>query len=130
MPVGLASPVPFWIDFWVVVVAALLGVSAHFANALPDMFDDKLTGVNALPHILGQRTSAVVISGTAVSATLLVITQSTNLAQPVALVGLVLTLALVGLSSTLSLRPKPPRIVFPLLVVASLVNVVLLMLGA
>lgn len=128
--VGLSAPEPFWAEAWVVVVAALLGVSAHFANVLPDILEDKLTGVKALPHIVGQRASAVIISGTALVATLLVVSQSKNLNPVVGMVGLVLTVVLVGLASALSLRPQPPRIVFPLLILASLVNVVLLMLGA
>lgn len=128
--VGLSAPVPFWVEAWVVVVAALLGVSAHFANVLPDIIEDKLTGVKALPHVLGQRASATVIAVTALIATVLVVTQSNHLAAPVALIGLVLTVLLVGLASLLSLRPTPPRVVFPLLILASLVNVVLLMLGA
>ena len=128
--VGLAAADHFWVETWVVLVAALLGVSAHFANVLPDMFDDKLTGVNALPHMLGQRASAIIIALTALVATLLVVTQSTNLNPLVASMGLVLIVLVVGLASVLSLRSKPPRVVFPLLILASLVNVVLLMLGA
>lgn len=127
--VGLAAPSPFWVPLWVIFVAALLGVSAHFANALPDMEADKLTGVNALPHILGQRVSAIVISVTAMIATLLVITQSEALHPVAGATGLVATILLVGFSSTLSLRKSPPRIVFTLLILASLVNVVLLVLG-
>lgn len=127
--IGLSATIPFWVELWVVVVAALLGVSAHFANVLPDIIDDKLTGVNALPHILGQRISAAVIALTAMVATVLVVTQSNALPQAVAAVGLVLTAVLVGLASIFSLRPKPPRVVFPLLILASFVNVILLMFG-
>lgn len=128
--VGLAAPEPFWVEGWVVLVSALLGVSAHFANVLPDMADDKLTGVNALPHMLGQRISAIVIAGTAMVATLLVVTQSKSLQPQVGLAGLVVTMTLVGFASGLALKEKPPRVIFPLLIMASLVNVVLLVLGS
>lgn len=127
---GLAAETPFWPPVWLVSVAALLGVSAHFANALPDMMDDKLTGVNALPHILGQRVSAVVIAVTAMLATVLVVTLSKALEPLVAVIGLVATALLVGFASGLSLKTNPPRVVFYLLVAASLVNVVLLVLGS
>jgi len=40
---------PLW---WVMLAAGLLGVAAHFANALPDLMDDRETGVRALPHML------------------------------------------------------------------------------
>ena len=128
--VGLAAPEPFWVELWVVLVSALLGVSAHFANALPDMAEDKLTGVNALPHILGQRVSSLVIASTALVATLLVVTQSNSLHPLLAFAGLFATLTLVGIASVLALRTKPPRVIFPLLILAALVNVILLVLGS
>ena len=127
--VGLASTEPFWVQTWVVAAAALLGVSAHFANVLPDIEADKLTGVNSLPHILGQRLSALAIAGTAPLATVLVVTQSKDLYPTVAAVGLVLNILVVGLAAALSIKAKPSRAAFSLLILASLVNVVLLMLG-
>ena len=126
---GLAAPMPFWTPTWVIAVAALLGVSAHFANVLPDIVEDKLTGVNALPHILGPRISSIVIAATALLATFLVVSQSKSLQPIMALVGLFTVALLVGFASALSLKEKPPRIVFPLLMLTSFVNVVLLVLG-
>lgn len=128
--VGVAAAIPFIAPTWTVLVAGLLGVSAHFANVLPDLFEDKLTGVNALPHILGQRTSALVIAGTALLASSIVITQSINLTKEVATLGLAIIIPLVLLASILSLKTKPPRIVFPLLMITALVNVLLLVLGS
>jgi 4-hydroxybenzoate polyprenyltransferase len=127
--VTLSLPEPVFPPMWVIIVAALLGTSAHFANALPDLFDDRATGVRAFPHILGQRWSAVIIAVTAVSASAIVVVEADRLNPVVGLVGLILTIVLAGLASILSLRKRPPRIVFPLLMLASLVNVVLLMLG-
>lgn len=128
--VGVSALDPFIVPGWTVLVAALLGVSAHFANVLPDIVADKLTGVNALPHIVGQRVSALVISCSALVATVIVVTQSKNLDLGLAITGLALVVPLVLLASILSLKQNPPRIVFPLLMVTALVNVVLLMLGA
>lgn len=127
--VGLSAPVAIWVEPWVVLMSALLGVSAHFANVLPDIEADKFNGVNALPHILGQKVSALVIAATSLVATLLVVTQSQDLDPAVALAGLVLNTVLAGLASGLSLRKHPPRAAFLLLILAALVNVVLLMLG-
>jgi 4-hydroxybenzoate polyprenyltransferase len=127
--VSLAAPMPFWVPLWVVLATALLGVSAHFANVLPDMEADKLTGVNALPHILGQRISSIVIAATALVATLLVVTQSEALPPATAAVGLAATIILVGFASALSLKKDPTKVVFSLLLLASLVNVVLLAIG-
>jgi 4-hydroxybenzoate polyprenyltransferase len=127
---GLADPQPYWVPIWIVIVAALLGVSAHFANALPDQVADKLTGVNALPHILGQRVSSVVIGVAALVATVITVTQSPSLPTEIAIAGLVVMLLLIGSASLLSLRANPPRIVFIILIAAALVNVILLVLGA
>jgi 4-hydroxybenzoate polyprenyltransferase len=44
---------------WVVAAAALLGVGAHVANVLPDLEDDRATGIRGLPHRLGRRGSGV-----------------------------------------------------------------------
>jgi 4-hydroxybenzoate polyprenyltransferase len=94
------------------------------------MAEDKLTGVNALPHILGQRVSSLVIASTALVATLLVVTQSNSLHPLLAFAGIFATLTLVGIASVLALRKKPPRVIFPLLILAALVNVILLVLGS
>ena len=128
--VGLTAPNPFLAPTWTILVAALLGVSAHFANVLPDILADKLTGVNALPHILGQRVSALVIAGTALLASSIVLTQSTKLPAAITGSGLGLIIVLVLSASILSLKPKPPRMVFPLLMLTALMNVLLLVLGS
>lgn len=121
-----SSQLPEW---WVILSASLLGISAHFANALPDLFEDKQTGVRALPHVLGQRSSALVIASAAGLASVLVATQSASLNPSFAWTGLAITTALALTASTLALRRKPPRVIFHLLIAATLVNVVLLMLG-
>jgi 4-hydroxybenzoate polyprenyltransferase len=111
------------------LAAGLLGVAAHFAKSLPDLMDDRETGVRALPHILGQRVSALAISGAAALASLLVVSHSTSLNLVVALVGFGLTMGLALTASVLALRPKPPRVIFHLLIAAAFVNVALLVLG-
>jgi 4-hydroxybenzoate polyprenyltransferase len=120
------AQLPLW---WVMLASGLLGVAAHFANALPDLIDDRETGVRALPHILGQKVSALAISGAAALASLLVVTQSASLNPVLAWVGFGLTMGLVIPASLLALRPKPPRVIFHLLIAASFLNVVLLVHG-
>jgi len=128
--VGVSAPVAIWVEPWVVLMSALLGLSAHFANVLPDIEADKINGVNALPHILGQKVSAIVISVTALFASALVVTQSRDLAAEIAVSGLSLNTILVVTASSLSLKRQPPRLAFVLLLLASLINVVMLTLGA
>ena len=124
---SLSTPqLPLW---WVMLAAGLLGIAAHFANALPDLMDDRETGVRALPHMLGQRVSALAISGAAALASLLVVTQSASLNPTLAWLGFGLTMSLVVAASVLALRPKPPRVIFHLLIAVAFVNVALLVLG-
>ena len=115
---------------WVMLVAALFGVSAHFANALPDLLEDRQTGIKALPHLLGQRLSALLIALSAGLASLILVTESERLNPNIATIGFGLTLLLTVVAWFLALRPKPPKLVFHLLLVATLVNLVMLMLGA
>jgi 4-hydroxybenzoate polyprenyltransferase len=51
--VTLAGSTPAAPPAWAVAVAAMLGVGAHFLNALPDFADDAATGVHGLPHRIG-----------------------------------------------------------------------------
>jgi 4-hydroxybenzoate polyprenyltransferase len=45
---------------WIVIAGGLLGVAAHCANAAPDVFDDRASGVWGMPQRMGQHTSLVV----------------------------------------------------------------------
>jgi hypothetical protein len=50
--VTLALPEPALASPWAFAAGALLGVAAHFANVLPDLDDDRATGVRGLPQSL------------------------------------------------------------------------------
>ena len=53
--VAYAAPTGQFPPVWVVVIAAALGLSAHFANVLPDLGTDRSQGVVGLPQVLGPR---------------------------------------------------------------------------
>jgi 4-hydroxybenzoate polyprenyltransferase len=55
---------------WLVAAGALLGGGAHFANVLPDLADDALTGVHGLPHLIGAGWSRTVAAGCLLAASL------------------------------------------------------------
>ncbi len=55
--VTLARPLVRWPAWWLLVAGGLLGAGAHFANALPDIEEDRHTGVDGLPQRLGRRRS-------------------------------------------------------------------------
>jgi 4-hydroxybenzoate polyprenyltransferase len=58
---GAAAPVPA--AGWATATGAVLGVSIHFTNVLPDLDDDARTGVRGLPHRLGRVPSGLVAFG-------------------------------------------------------------------
>ena len=68
--VWLVSPMAGLPPWWLVSAAALLGAGAHGANVLPDLADDRATGIRGLPHRLPEPalrvvTSALLLAGLA-----------------------------------------------------------------
>jgi 4-hydroxybenzoate polyprenyltransferase len=126
--VTLSLPVPSAASPWAMLAGALLGVSAHFANVLPDLEDDAATGVRGLPHRLGKRASGLVIAGALAGA-------STSLVLglgPVAAwgwAGLALSVALAIGCAVLVLRGQSTRLIFRLIIAGALIDVVLLALS-
>ena len=51
------------IEWWAVLAGGLLGISAHFANVLPDMALDKENDVRGLPQVLGAKASKLCAAG-------------------------------------------------------------------
>ena len=125
--VTLARQQPVWPDGWVILAGALLGTGAHFANVVPDLDEDRRTGIRGLPHRIGARGS-LAITWIALAAAPAVIAYGTGY-SPVAVVGLVvgLALAVVGLIGALT-RPAG-RWIFRLVIVAALVDVIVLVLS-
>ena len=121
----LARPVPAAAAAWALVLGALLGVAAHFANVLPDLDDDARTGIAGLPHRIGRTASGIVIwvslAAGAVAAFF------GPVAEPSALqwIGLGVKM-LLAIAIAVLLRRPPTRLLFQLIIAAALVNVVLL----
>jgi 4-hydroxybenzoate polyprenyltransferase len=69
----LALETPRWPPAWTLAAAGLIGVAAHFGNVLPDLDDDKVTGVSGLPHRLGRSVSSLVAVGAALAATVVAV---------------------------------------------------------
>jgi len=57
--------------WWAVGVGALLGVTAHCMNALPDLVSDRAAGIHGLPHRLGPTGAVATGATTAAAAALL-----------------------------------------------------------
>jgi 4-hydroxybenzoate polyprenyltransferase len=75
--VTLAAPQGRWPAWWVLAAGAMLGSGAHFANAIPDLEDDRATGVTGLPHILGRRRSLMALLALVAAGVVAIATGST-----------------------------------------------------
>lgn len=129
---SLARPVPAFPAWWVFAAGALLGVAAHFANVLPDLDDDRRTGIQGLPHRLGLRPSIVItwvallLGAVAVAVG---VTREPSGIPAFAVVGLAISLVISVGGTVLALRRGVGRWLFRLVIVAALVDVAMLVLA-
>jgi 4-hydroxybenzoate polyprenyltransferase len=134
-------PEPAGAAWWAIAGGALLGVAAHFANVLPDLDDDRRTGIRGLPHRLGRVpagvatylvlavASVILVVGAATSTATLSVSEEGGLWGAIGIVGAVglalnLAIAVVGIVRVIT-RP-PSRLLFQLIMAAALLNVALL----
>lgn len=119
---------------WAVVVGAVFGVSIHFTNVLPDLADDAATDVRGLPHRLGATVSGLVAFAALVVAAVVVLV-GPLVADPgsgvtvAAVIGLVVSLGIAVAGARLVLTKPPGRLLFRLVILASLVIAVELVLS-
>jgi 4-hydroxybenzoate polyprenyltransferase len=109
---------------WAMGLGALLGIAAHFANVLPDLEDDRATGVRGLPHRLGRRTTGLLTYLVLVVASVLAVVGPPAPITALQWIGLALTLAIAATGMTLVVTRPPARVLFQLIIAAALVNVV------
>jgi 4-hydroxybenzoate polyprenyltransferase len=119
--VSYGHNVPQFPPWWVVFIAAMLGLSAHFANVLPDLLVDRSQGVRGLPQRLGARfvPGAVVVLTLASGLILVVGAGQSSLwfTLPAALVAL----GLAGVAAKASTQKTPGALPFQLSMAAALV---------
>ncbi|MET0989013.1 MAG: UbiA family prenyltransferase [Glaciihabitans sp.] len=127
--VTLSLPDPSGAAWWAIAAGALLGVAAHFTNVLPDLEDDRRTGVRGLPHRLGRRVSGLVTFIALATATVLVVTGAMVTPPVLGWVGLLLGLAVTVLGGVLVVSRPPTRLLFQLIIAGALINVALLALS-
>ncbi|MEX1080372.1 MAG: UbiA family prenyltransferase [Homoserinimonas sp.] len=112
--------------WWALGMGALLGIAAHFANVLPDLEDDRRTGIRGLPHRLGRTPSGFVVCLALAAASGLAVIGLGDEMRWIGWVGLGLTASIAVLCGVLLATGAPTRMVFRLIILAALVNVVLL----
>jgi 4-hydroxybenzoate polyprenyltransferase len=104
---------------WIIAVAGLLGIAAHFANALPDLDEDKNTGIRGLPQLLGPRLSGVLTIVTVSVAAALIGLLGEGLPIWVRVLAGALAIGTASVAGVLAFYPRPPRIIFPLVMVSA-----------
>lgn len=132
----LSAPDPAVAAVWASATGAVLGVSIHFTNALPDLADDRRTGVSGLPHRLGRRTAGVIaFAALAVGAVLVLVgpilpgADLSHVALLVALAGFAATMVIAAVGAVRVVRRPADRVLFRLVMAAGLLIAVQLALG-
>jgi 4-hydroxybenzoate polyprenyltransferase len=125
--VTLGAAVPRLPEPWTLAVAAVLGVAAHFANVLPDLDDDRATGVFGLPQHLGRVTVGVVGYLALATATVISFLGVGGLDHAVGPIGLGANTVLCALGLTLA--RSATRWHFRFIIIASIVLVAMLAVG-
>lgn len=115
---------------WVVAAAALLGVGAHLANALPDLEDDEATGVSGLPHRLGRARAGLLAPVVLAAAVATVVLGPRGTPRPVAWAAAALAVVLAGAAGAVALTRPRSRAPFALSIAVAAVCVALLVVMA
>ncbi len=118
--------VPAW---WAMAAGATLGVAAHFANALPDIADDRATGIVGLPHRVSSRASSLVTFGALAAATITVVVGSGTTLSTIGLITIIAETIIVLVGIYLALTRAPARPLFRLVILGALIAVVSLVLA-
>jgi 4-hydroxybenzoate polyprenyltransferase len=114
---------------WLVGVGALLGTGAHLANVLPDLEDDRVTGVRGLGHRLGATWSSVLAPSLLVGGSALALYGPAGAAPDLAVPVLLTTVVLAVGAAWAALAG---RRLLPLVAIAAIavVDLLLILFGA
>lgn len=126
--VTLSREHPTGASGWALAAGSLLGVAAHFANVLPDLDDDRATGVRGLPHRVGPRTTGLVIAAALAGASASIVL-GPGPAPWYLSAGLGVSIALAIACAVLVIRRRSTRLIFRLIILGALIDVVLLVLS-
>ncbi|MFJ2300551.1 UbiA family prenyltransferase [Oerskovia paurometabola] len=114
---------------WAMTATALLGVGAHVANTLPDLEDDRATGIRGLPHRLGRTRASVLAPTVLVAAVAVVVLGPPGPPSVAAWVGGAVAVALAVSAGVVAVRRTASRLPFALSMAVAAVCAVLLVLA-
>jgi len=127
LPLFVTSVIPAPAAAWAIAAGALLGVAAHFANVLPDLDDDRATGISGLPHRLGRRMSGVLTFVILAGATVVAVAGAGLATVPLGWIGIGIGAGISAIGIGMVLTRPPARSLFRLIILAALVAVSLLL---
>ena len=114
---------------WAMTATALLGVGAHVANTLPDLEDDRATGIRGLPHRLGRTRASVLAPTVLVAAVAVVVLGPPGPPSVAAWMGGAVAVALAVSAGVVAVRRTASRLPFALSMAVAAVCAVLLVLA-
>lgn len=114
---------------WAMSATALLGVGAHVANTLPDLEDDRATGVCGLPHRLGRTRASVLAPAVLVAAVAVVVLGPPGAPSVAGWVGGAVAVALAIGAGVVAVRRTTSRAPFALSMAVAAVCAILLVLA-
>ena len=124
--VTLSRPDPLPTTWWAMGMGALLGAAAHFTNVLPDLDDDRRTGIRGLPHRMGRVGCGIAIGVALVAASVLAVIGLDEAVRWIGWVGLAVNTAIAIVCAAFLMRKAQTRMLFRLIILAALINVALL----
>ena len=123
----LSDDPPAWAAWWAWVAGAALGAAVHLTNVLPDLDDDRRTGIRGLVHRIGPRPAAILAAATTLIGAAAVLVGAPLSPVSTVLAAIVAALALGTVARTF--RRRPDRVVFRLVMAAALVLAAMLVLS-
>lgn len=121
-----AAAPPLVAPVWMIAAGSLLGVAAHFSNVLPDLEEDRKTGIRGLPHAVGAPVSAAIIATSLIAAALAIVFGPGTPLTVLSFLALGLAVSLACVSVIFIVRGQLKRVLFQLTIVVALSNVLLL----
>jgi len=119
----LSAPAPQPAALWAAFAGAMLGAAVHLTNVLPDLDDDRRTGIRGLPHRIGPAASVMLaVVGIVVAAIAVLIGSLVEGASPLAMIAFALLVTGIAAAVMIRMRRRgPDRTGFRLVMLAALV---------
>lgn len=113
---------------WAVGTGAALGVAAHLLNVLPDLDDDRATGIRGLAHRLGRTRTVLLASVVLLAGSASAVLGPVGAPGRAGAAALGMTVLLTAAAALIAARRTRSRLPFLLVVAVAAVDVVLLIL--